>query len=114
MKQPMPVQELASYEELIARWKQDVRTAVRRTLIPMLVTTLCVAGLLDGRVTINDEILSYWTCFAIIFPFGAMLILPLAYATAGPKPTPETVAFNQALRRAFGWSDEVFGEPPAK
>ena len=106
----MDVQKLANYEELRARWLRQAVCAARDAVIPMLIAVFGVAWLVASFVKINGESPAYWVCVGVMIPFGLLLMLPLIQVAAGPRPTPESVEQNKAIRRAFGMSDEVAGD----
>lgn len=116
----MEVQKLANYDQMRKRWNADFKQVCISAGGSMLVSMLICAflakwlfGVMDQEVIVGTALewisqLSVPMLFLLFLPVGAILIIPIVIMAVGQRPRPSDVEFNQALRRAFGMSDEVY------
>lgn len=95
------------------QWRKSIRDA----LIPSAIAGLIVGSLAAWALARYGEHLdihvSFVRAFIPILPVIAVMMIPPVIMSAGPKPQPEDVEVNRALRRAAGMSDEVSTDKPA-
>ena len=87
----MVVQKLANYEQMLARWKKDIKELIIFNGVMGFgvgAIEALMISLYGSEVNIH---LDFWRAFAMLVPVIIILMVPPVLMGAGPRPYPEDV-----------------------
>ncbi len=103
-------QKLSSYKTRMAKWRAELRRSLIEACVAVAALTAILAMLRIYLASTRGDVISWPAWVGLSIAFSVTLVIPVIYTTIGPRPRPEDVEHDRALRRAFGMDDTVEGD----
>lgn len=110
MTQSLKTQRLSSYATRMATWTAQLRTAVIQACVQVAALTAILLMLRIYLDRTKGSVISWPEWIGLSLAFAVVTVIPVIYVKIGPRPRPEDVESDRALRRAFGMDDTIEGD----